>query len=166
MHLCNCGCGAQVQKRFARGHNSKKPLESVESRFWKYVIQSDGCWIWSASKNGHGYGQLRDHIQKKPVLATRVSFSIHNGRIPDGMCVLHRCDNPPCVNPAHLFLGTMHDNSIDMGRKFRTRSNLSLEDVLAIREAKGKYRDVAAQFGLKSHKSVANIKQRRTFAYA
>ena len=102
------------------------PTDS-EIRFWKYVKKSEGCWIWTGAKKQGGYGvitvyrdeDLRTH---KRMLAHRLSWEIHNGKILDGLCVCHHCDNPPCVNPAHLFLGTMLDNTLDCYKKGRMPS--------------------------------------------
>jgi hypothetical protein len=91
---------------------------SVETRFWKYVapIPDDrGCWEWSGSLMVVGYGQL--NVDKRPVGAHRLSWEIHNGTIPNGLHILHRCDNKSCVNPAHLFLGTHLDNMADAHAK-------------------------------------------------
>jgi|ERR1035437_282116 hypothetical protein len=91
-----------------------KPI-SVEQRFW-YKVQKpigEGCWIWTACKNTDGYGKMDNK------LAHRISWIIHNGPIPEGMNVCHHCDNPPCVNPTHLFLGTYKDNTQDMVEKSR-----------------------------------------------
>ena len=85
--------------------------------FWARVIKSDGCWEWSGATNGHKYGRVMKGGRWTG--AHRVSWVIHHGKIPDEALVLHRCDNPSCVNPAHLFLGTQEDNIRDMVRKGR-----------------------------------------------
>jgi hypothetical protein len=76
------------------------------------------CWEWTGSKLKSGHGLLRS-VAADTYLAHRLSWHIHNGPIPDGLCVLHHCDNPPCVRPDHLFLGTRADNTMDMISKGR-----------------------------------------------
>jgi hypothetical protein len=93
------------------------------ARFWTHVSKStepDGCWLWTGRPNGRfGYGRF--WIKQSRYLTHRVSWTINNGPIPDGMLVLHSCDNPPCVNPAHLFLGTHLTNRRDCIEKGRVR---------------------------------------------
>lgn len=83
---------------------------------------TSGCWLWTGSVAGFGYGR----IQRGPrgggvVLAHRVSWELYRGPIPVGLCALHRCDQPACVNPDHLFLGTHADNTADKIAKGRLR---------------------------------------------
>ena len=87
--------------------------------FWcKVDIKEEAdCWNWTASTNKQGYGRFR--YQGKKVGAHRLSWQIANGDIPEGLCVLHRCDNPKCCNPKHLFVGTRSDNMQDMVLKGR-----------------------------------------------
>jgi|SRR3989304_4300052 len=88
-------------------------------RFWAKVIISDGCWWWIGANNG-AYGHLSCGGRKQGRLsAHRASWILHNGEIPLGLCVLHKCDNPLCVNPKHLFLGTQLDNAADRVKKGR-----------------------------------------------
>lgn len=76
-----------------------------------------GCWNWTGAKTKGGYGHLR--FLKKLTYAHRVSWIIHYGGIPNNLCVLHHCDNPGCINPDHLFIGTMADNMKDRDDKGR-----------------------------------------------
>lgn len=85
-------------------------------------FSGDGCWHWPKYRNPvSGYGQLSSYVNGKRALHTahRASYVAFVEQIPPGLCVLHKCDNPACFNPAHLFLGTMKDNTADMWRKGR-----------------------------------------------
>lgn len=77
-----------------------------------------GCWLWTDAPDGCGYGRL-GLPGNRMIKAHRLSYELHVGPIPDGLQVLHRCDTPPCVNPAHLFIGTHGDNMADRDRKGR-----------------------------------------------
>jgi hypothetical protein len=95
-----------------------KRITPIADRFWPKVDRSGECWVWTASKMPDGYGQIGVEGHR-PKRAHRVSWELHFGPIPPGMLVLHRCDNPPCVRPDHLFLGTSRDNTLDMVGKRR-----------------------------------------------
>lgn len=95
--------------------------ESVVARYWKYVIVKDGCWGWNGSKS-KGYGQLSVGRGVSPAKIHRVSWFIHYGNISKGLSVCHKCDNPECSNPEHLFLGTQRDNIADAFKKGRIQN--------------------------------------------
>lgn len=95
--------------------------QKIIDRFWAKVDRSNGpdsCWLWTACVNHHGYGVFR-LPSKHNELAHRVAYKIINGIIANGLSVCHSCDNPPCCNPSHLFLGTQLDNIIDAKNKGR-----------------------------------------------
>lgn len=89
------------------------------ARFWTKVPRTDGCWEFTGKRTKGAQPQGHFYINARPYLASRVAWTITNGPIPAGLWVLHRCDNPPCVNPAHLFLGSRSANTIDMYEKGR-----------------------------------------------
>lgn len=109
-------------------HMALRPIRDPVTRFWMYVKRADGdgCWEWTGQRSregasrrrGAGYGQFMG-TWTRIVQAHRYSWELHNGPIPGGMFVCHRCDNPGCVRPDHLFLGTPKDNTDDMVRKGR-----------------------------------------------
>lgn len=134
-----------------------RPTKSDDSRFWKYVeiiTDTEACWGWKGATDQHGYGRIWSRTHRRPLQAQRMSWELHHGPIPEGLWVLHHCDNPPCVRPDHLFLGTRTDNVRDMHAKGRypkrrpignwvrgrqvQGAKLTEESVGAIREAAAK----------------------------
>lgn len=125
----------------------------VADRFaTKYEKAESGCWLWTGARKPGGYG----NFQMRPrqfESAHRASWLLHRGEIPDGLWVLHRCDDPRCVNPDHLFLGTPLDNTRDMEAKGRDTKNQKLDDaqVLEIRAARSageSLKTLAARYGV------------------
>lgn len=93
----------------------------VEERFWTKVQKTDGCWVWTSVLNEKGYGILVDTVdgKQKRLRAHRLVWKMSYGSIPEGMQVCHECDNPSCVRPDHLFLGTNKENTQDKVNKGR-----------------------------------------------
>lgn len=94
---------------------------TYEARFWlgaEPMMDERGCWEWGKARDGRGYGVINGR-DRGNVYVHRLSWEIHNGPIPKGLFICHHCDNPPCCNPKHLFLGTAADNSRDMKLKKR-----------------------------------------------
>lgn len=102
--------------------SKKRP---VEERFWEKVEKLTDCWVWTAGTDDKGYGRILNKRKEHggETRAHRLSWILHNGPIPTGLYVLHKCDNPPCVRPDHLFLGTNLDNMRDMKEKGRAANS-------------------------------------------
>jgi hypothetical protein len=110
-------CGIPCRNRRA----ARVRGEMLKKAFMDNVQQGDGCWTWIGMLDKDGYGRAKITHEGKKIRgpAHRVSWMIHRGPIPDGLEVLHKCDNPPCVNPDCLFLGTTADNNADRDAKGR-----------------------------------------------
>ena len=139
---------------------------------------NSGCWLWCAGINEKGYGRLKVALpgtRRRSHPAHRLSWIAHRGPIPAGLWVLHKCDNPACVNPEHLFLGTHADNMADMARKGRHRTGdyrgekhglttLTDAEVRAIRADERSGTQLARDFGV-SEATVSRIRNRETWGH-
>ena len=142
--------------------------QSLAERFsTKYEVDPvSGCWVWTACRSATGYGKIGN--MGRTMAAHRVSYELYVSPVGDGMCVLHKCDNRPCVNPQHLFVGTKADNTQDMIQKGRAAhprgddapsAKLDSSQVLRIRErcmCGESYVVLAREYGI-SKRSVCSI---------
>lgn len=146
---------------------------SVKDRLFKWVEKTDECWLWKGTINPTGYGLIS--IDSRPRLAHRVSWTVHNGEIPDGLFVLHRCDTPLCVRPDHLFLGTQNDNMADMWTKGRANpghvvgrrvgtAKLTEVQVRSIRQSNMPGVFLATKYGV-STTQISDIRNRKSWRH-
>lgn len=147
-----------------------RPKIPVKQRFMeKVTISEDGCWYWTAFCMKNGYGLFRFPNGHK--LAHRVAYSLFNGDLDPKLDVMHSCDNPNCVNPEHLSLGTRLENMADAKKKGRMvkgekhgRAKLNNEQALAIKNASGCQKNIAKEFNI-SQTLVWEIKNGRKWAH-
>ena len=176
-------CSTHYQRWYKRGDplapsrkNIGHPQDPVP-RFWAKVAKAgpDECWEWlGTKKKGYGYLHSREANRKWKTRAHRFSYELHNGPIPDGLVVCHTCDNPGCVNPAHLWLGTDEDNVADRlvkGRSARhlgranPMSKLDEKAVRAIRfDESGSHEALARKYGV-SRRLIGAIKRRERWGW-
>lgn len=174
----SCGCICDELRHARKG--TAGPRRPLRERFEeKFVRDPSGCWLWTASVNGNGYGQILVTTEAAGLgLAHRVAYELYVGPIPDATLVLHRCDVRHCVNPDHLRLGTQADNIADMDSKGRRRNGdhhgqksgvakLTEDDVRKMRAeyaAGARQVDLAARYGIWQG-TVSSILRRRTWAH-
>jgi hypothetical protein len=175
-------CGRPIRNHGGRCRPCKEALVLEADRFWAKVQTGDGCWSWLAAVDRGGYGvfqRSRPHLHRY-IKAPRYMWELTHGQIPYGLLVCHICDNPRCVNPAHLFLGTQADNIADAKAKGRLRghpfprgsangvSKLTEHDVRTIRRLHAgglrSRKRLAARFGV-CKGSIQAILERRTWAW-
>lgn len=193
---CQCGCGQKTPiakqsstkrnqvigqpLRYIHGHNSRvvppHQKATIEEALWAYSTASapEDCWEWTGTVVG-GYGTLT--YKGKSWLAHRLSYTIHFGEFAAELCVCHRCDNPLCVNPNHLFLGTRADNNLDKMQKNRHVAangerngghRLTADDVREIRRLHSEgtqNAELAKQFGV-GKSTISSITLRRSWKHA
>ena len=145
-------------------------MKKVEDRFWNKVSKTKNCWNWTAATNGHGYGYFRSSSKSNGnTVAHRYSWQLHFGKIPKNMLVCHHCDNPLCVNPKHLFLGTHKTNAIDREKKGRSKihgvQKLNVKQAREIRHSPLSQIKLAKKFGV-SRTTIANIKKGKAWKNA
>lgn len=138
-------------------------FKTTQERFWEKVDvvgrKENDCWEWQGRRNPKGYGMF--YVEKNILrLSHRYAWEISCGQVPDGLQVLHSCDNPPCVNPKHLFLGTNQDNVDDKVQKGRMKvllgdnhpnsklSSKDVEEIFEMHNAGILGKDIAKRFGV------------------
>lgn len=137
--------------------------------------EPDECWLWTSTRDNKGYGVFGEG--GKTLKAHRRAYELANGPIPNGLCVCHSCDNPPCVNPAHLWAGTLADNNHDMYAKGRRppvigerhgHARLTEEKVREIRRSyqgrRGEQRELGRRFGV-CQQTIQSIVARETWKH-
>ena len=149
---------------------TNKRLTTPE-KFWERVDRSDPlrCWIWTGRRQPNGYGLIGFHAREW--VAHRLAYALTFPEWDGKKLVLHRCDNPPCVNPAHLFLGTQADNVADMWAKGRAHDfrgegggnvKLTAEQIIAIRTEPLLQRQIAVKYGIE-RSVVSRIRARKSW---
>lgn len=143
-----------------------------EPLWFEYHLDKSGeCWMWTRSKYKNGYGHLQ--VGGKRVMTHRYAYMLWRGKIPEGMLVCHKCDNPPCCNPEHLFLGTHKDNLRDAMAKGRwwahgahgernQGAKITAEQALLIRDSSAPTKLLSEQFGI-SYGQIQKIRNRESW---
>lgn len=158
-----------------------KSLLTEEERFYEKVIPvpESGCWLWTAAADDKGYGRFQlGSGRRGTVLSHRFAYELRNGPIPAGLNALHKCDTPSCVNPDHIFLGTLQDNVRDMDRKGRRNNPMPKtqrgsahyaarftdQQVREIRRDARRVCVIAREYGV-GHGSISTIKSGKSWAH-
>lgn len=170
----------KMGRHFGKSTELLTAIPNLQNRFERHVISEpmSGCFLWTAATTRRGYGKFMIDYPKRKTnwLAHRVSYFLHYGLFDGNLDVLHKCDNPPCVNPRHLFLGTALDNSKDRSAKGKAiapmgddhyQSKLTCADIQTVfemRAARIGPQIIADKFGVTYH-SISDIVNRRTWRH-
>lgn len=159
-----------IPKRIINGEKIRSGMVLITLpgiiRFFGSIEKTKECWLWKRGKDKAGYGKIT--INKFPVGAHVISYLLYNGAIPDMLHVCHSCDNPQCVNPEHLWLGTHQDNMKDRDKKGRgstARAKLCMDEAQEIRKCVklgATHKEMAGRFGVISA-TINSIIQNKTW---
>lgn len=171
-----CGAHYMEARRSDPAFSCIRPRGTLEERFFRKVVVTDDCWKWVGPVRPNGYGQIQEGGKgSRTISAHRLSYQIHKGEIPEGLVVMHSCDNPSCVNPDHLSAGTYKENTSDMIAKGRKRTvapkgtgngKAKLNDGLVryIRQSDKKPASIARELGL-SENCIRGVLSGRTWSH-
>lgn len=175
--VCACGCGeitARMRNKYVHGHNRR--TLTLAQRFWAMVQKTETCWLWTGATTSGPlrYGVIMVRERGRRLRASRLSWELDHGSIPDDKLALHKCDNPLCVRPDHLFLGDHADNARDKVAKGRQlhgerhrHTRLTATAVLEIRRSPKDTltrRYLAAKFGV-SNAVISNVDAGRSWRH-
>lgn len=158
-------CSMHYYRAYRDGTLNEHPKHTADSLFEERIDKTSDCWIWLGYKNAKGYGELilGNHEKKS---AHRFAYEKYKGAVPSGMVVMHSCDNPACVNPSHLSIGTQADNMLDCLSKGRTtkgtknaRAKLTDQQIPAIRSDPRPQHIIAKEYGVNQN-TISCIKRR------
>lgn len=183
---CHCGCGEKTKiaphsnkkyewvkgepYKFIHGHRCGHKQDLKKRLLAKISVNEEtNCWEWMGTRNGNGYGILQ--VSGKTLRVSRVAFEVFHNKCLGSLYACHKCDNPPCINPDHLFAGTHQQNLADSSHKFRMHfgeehgmAKLKNEDVLEIRASPLSGRKMAEKFNV-SEGCVSVIRSRKAWPH-
>ena len=168
-------CKNKAHRKYYRKNSpyGEAPKLTISERFWIKVEKSDKCWEWQGCRFSNGYGRFTTRAPYKQNLAHRFAYILTFGEIPYNLMVLHKCDNPPCVRPDHLFLGTCQDNAndrVNKGRSLKGEQHPSailtekqIREIRSLRNIRPQW-ELALEFNIKQV-TVSDIQRRKRWKH-